>query len=349
VSTAIAESPANVIPIARGPLDEPGFTFTATGLVIDPNVTYEQWVRYGRKLQLADKGIQWALGDWVRHGETHFKDRAEQAVIFTGKKVKTLQNYATVAEAIPKSRRRDSDKVDFSTHADVAMLPEDEQEKILSKAEQNPADFSRQDARKEAKRAKRRLKLIPDELDLLHDPEVQRFLSEYVAALKKIDDVVPDCAMFLHGMIQSHIGQAQWQKDRTLEADYEAIIESFENADSQTDSDIYRWLVRSGYFLSDPDLDDRLATMSKHSKLEQEAVKKNIKLREKGAPLLPLHRLNCDCTAENKQLQCVPPGGKQDERRGDMGPDLYTLPGQATGEAATVSRARSNYDSGERE
>src|ERR1051325_2180270 len=113
-SANLAASP-KVVTIARGPLDDPGFTFTSTGLDIDPDVTYEQWERYGRKLQLADQGIQWALGDWVIFGEGKFKERAAQAVQFTGKKIKTLQNYATVAKAVKKSRRRDSDVVEFST------------------------------------------------------------------------------------------------------------------------------------------------------------------------------------------------------------------------------------------
>lgn len=342
MSATAIETRAKVVHLARGPLDAPGFTFTPTGLIIDPHVTYEAWTHYGRRLQLAEKGIQWALGDWVIHGETYFKDRADQAVEFTGRKVGTLQNYATVAKAVIKSRRRDSDIVDYSTHAEVAMLPPDEQEKILAKAEESPADFSREDARKEAKRVKRRLKLIPDEIDLLHDAEVQQFLHEYVEALKRIDDVVPKSAMFLHGMIQSHIGQSQWQKDRTLDADYDAIIESFEGVYAQTDEGIFRSLIRAGYFMSDPDLEDRLDTLSLHSKLEQDVVRKNIKLRERREPLLPLHRLSCQCRPENKRLEVVDQGGRKETQRGDLN-DLYMLYGTATGDAAKVAQVGSNY------
>src|SRR5688500_14301890 len=102
IESAVLVSPNNEL----GPLDEPGFRFTPTGLKIEPWVTFEQWQEYGRKLQLAEKGIQWALGDWIIHGETHFKDRCYQAVEFTGLKLRTLQNYATVAKAIEESRRR---------------------------------------------------------------------------------------------------------------------------------------------------------------------------------------------------------------------------------------------------
>lgn len=334
MSAKLAEA-SKVVPIARGPLDEPGFTFTSTGLIIDPGVSYERWERYGRKLQLAEKGVQWALGDWVTFGEEYFKERASQAVEFTGLKVKTLQNYATVAKAVGKSRRRDSDVVDFSTHAEVAMLPPDEQERILAQAEGDP-EFTRQKARKEAKRTKRRLNLIPDEVALVQSSEVQEYLDKYIEGLKMMADGIPVSATFLHGMVDAHIGQAQWQKDRTVETDYGAILDTFDEAYTQTDGDIFKHLISSGHFISDPDLDDRLETMARHSILQAEA--KDAKRAHE-----------CDCSPEHKQLQRVPPGGKQDSRRGDMGPDLYMLYDQPTGDAANVNRAQSRYDSGERE
>jgi hypothetical protein len=342
MTPAIAQS-SKVVHIARGPLDEPGFTFTSTGLIIDPGVPFDQWARYGRKLQLADKGIQWALGDWVTYGDAHFKERAAQAVEFSGLKIKTLQNYATVAKAVTKSRRRDSDLVDFATHSEVAMLPEDEQERILAQAEADP-EFTRQRARKEAKRAKRRLNLIPDEVVLIHTAAVQEYLGSYIEGLQMMDQGVPAEASFLHGMIQAHIGQAQWQKDRTTNSDFGAILDTFDEAYTQTDQDIYKRMIVSGHFVSDPDLDDRLETMSLHSVLTQQAEK----AREQDKTR-PHHRYECHCTPDNKQLQRVPPGGKQDARRGDMGPDLYMLYDQSTGEAANVPRAQSRYSSGERE
>jgi hypothetical protein len=114
-------------------------------------------------------------------------------------------------------------------------------------------------------------------------------------------------------MIQAHIGQAQWQKDRTPETDFGAILDTFDEAYTQTDQDIYKHLISSGHFVSDPDLDDRLETM-----------------------------------VANKMLKRVKTGGKQETRRGDM-VDLYMLYDSPTGDAANVNRAESRYDSGERE
>lgn len=330
MSANLQKSP-KVVAISPGPLEASGFTLTPTGLVIDPSVTYEEWEVYGRRLAIAERGIQWAIGDWIRHGEKAYGDKYTQAIELCGLKRQTLANYAFVAGAIETYRRRDI--VDFSTHAEVASLPVAEQEKILSRAAKE--DTPRHSVRKEVRRVKKRLKLIPDEVEILHTEEVQNFLDGYVEVLKGLDEHVPAAAMFLHGMIESHIGQAQWQKDRTIESDYGAILDTFDEAYTQTDQHIFKHLMSSGHFISDPDLDDRLETMARHSILvaaAQEAKTKHV----------------CECRPEHKQLTRVPPGGKQDTRRGDMGPDLYMLFDQPTGDSATVNRAQSRYDSGER-
>lgn len=242
-----------------GPLDEPGITFTSTGLIIDPSVSYEQWERYGRKLQLAEKGIQWALGDWMIHGETHFKERASQAVEFTGLKLKTLQNYATVAESVEKSRRRDSDVVDFSTHAEVASLSAKQQERLLAKAERD--NLTSREVRREATRLKRQEGKQKSELEIILSPEVQEFLDRYITQLKELESLVPLTAAFLRNMVQAHIGQAQWQKERCLDSDCEVILEAIDEYNGISDDDLFTWLQNRGYFMRDPELDERLEHM----------------------------------------------------------------------------------------
>ena len=247
-----------------GPLDEPGFKFSPTGLEIQPWVTYEAWVKYGRKLQLADKGIQWALGDWIIHGETHFKDRAEQAVEFTGLKIKTLQNYATVAQAIPKARRRDSDVVDFSTHAEVACLPDQDQERILTEAEREPERITRKQVRREVHKVQRQAGKKKSEIELLHTSEVQEFLQEYITTLQEFEEHVPLTARFLRSMVQSHTAQAHWQKNRSIDADCEIIQTAVKKCGgSVAEDDLYQWLFDHGYFMSDPEFEERLEYMSR--------------------------------------------------------------------------------------
>jgi hypothetical protein len=247
-----------------GPLDEPGFTFTPTGLDIEPWVKFGAWQRYGRKLQLAEKGIQWALGDWMIWGETTFKERAAQAVEFTGLKIKTLQNYATVAEAIPKSRRRDSDVVDFSTHCEVVGLPDEDQERILDEAAKEPEKMTRKEVRREVHRIKRRTGKAQSEIEIVHTPEVQGYLQRYIDTLKELEESVPLTARFLRNMAQSHASQAYWQKNRTVADDCEIIQMAVKkNGGEIGEDDLYKWLVETGYFMSDPEFEERLEYMNR--------------------------------------------------------------------------------------
>ncbi len=292
-------------------LDAPGFHFSPTQLTIDSWVEYDEWEFVGRKLASADRSVQWWIGDWIRHGEKAYSEKYSQALELTGLKKQTLMNYAFVCGAFKETSRRRED-VDFSTHAEVAGLPASEQDKILDKAAGNPRISSR-DVRKEAKRTKKRLKLIPDEIEIIHTEEVQNFLDGYVEVLKGLDEHVPESAVFLRSMLHAHIGQAQWQKDRTIEADYDAIIESFQSGVyTQTEDDIYGWLIRSGYFMSDPDFEERLSTMCRHSVLKDQARKE--------------HRQHmCDCKPVHKMLIKDKQGGRKEGQKGDM-VDVYELP-----------------------
>lgn len=277
-----------------GPLDEPGFTFTPTGLKIDPKVKFPEWERYGRKLQLADRGVQWAIGDWLLHGETNWPDKYDQAVEITGFREQTLMNYVTVARAIPDYRRREL--VDFSTHAEVCSLPENEADRILAQAAGDPR-ITRDVVRKEAQRIKRRLKQNPSELELIHDVEVRDYLTIYIDSLKDWEKTIPPKAPFLRNMLHAHIGQAQWQLDRTLENDCNAILEMFENGpDRATDDDIFQWLQKAGYFMRDPELDERLQYMVESKMLQPVSVEGSRQEGRRGV-MLDLYRLHPEFVA----------------------------------------------------
>lgn len=310
---AMRQSPnSQMAEMLRGPLDEPGFTFTATGLIIDPSVTFEEWERYGRKLQLAEKGIQWALGDWVIHGETHFKERAAQAVEFTGRKIKTLQNYATVAESVEKSRRRDSDVVDFSTHAEVASLPAEEQERILAMAEADPGEMTVQKVRREVHKAKRKMGKQKSEIEILQTAEVKEWLGSIHAAVVPYEESCPQSARFLKSMVRSFLGVIEEQSERTVESDCDKIMSLFEGDKetapySATDDEIYKWLIGHFYFISDPELDERLESMAYHSIHTERDKDKPIEKREA-----------CKCGPAQKRLKYVQTGGRKEGQRGDM-------------------------------
>jgi hypothetical protein len=75
----------------------------------------------------------WWLGDWIVYGERTYGDRYRAALERTSFDYKTLRNYAWVARHVDVSRRRD--KLSFQHHAEVAALPQAQQDLWLGRAE----------------------------------------------------------------------------------------------------------------------------------------------------------------------------------------------------------------------
>lgn len=77
----------------------------------------------------------WLLGDLMNHVERVYGETVGQVAEATGLSPGTIHNYTSVCAHIPRSRRRAS--LPFSTHAEVAYLEPDEQEKWLKEATTN--------------------------------------------------------------------------------------------------------------------------------------------------------------------------------------------------------------------
>jgi hypothetical protein len=85
------------------------------------------------QIHLIGDSSQWWLADWLVYGQARFPDRYKQAVAETLLEYRTLRNYAVVARRVDMSRRRD--KLSFQHHAEVAALPEPDQDLWLNRAE----------------------------------------------------------------------------------------------------------------------------------------------------------------------------------------------------------------------
>lgn len=314
--------------------------FTTVSLTIPKGMKFERWLELGEFLRAAGKGVQFWIGDWIRFGEHEYGEMYSQAIEATGKEETTLQNWVYVAENVHSSRRRELDIVDFSTHAEVASLPAEDQERILAEAEKN--DLTVKQVRREVHKVQRRLGKRKSEIEVLQTPEVQSWLSGLHKSLLEHEPTVPTSAPFLRNMIRSMVGVVLQQSERTVESDCEAILKMFkgdagsEGVYSATDDDIFKWLLARFYFMRDPELDDRLELMSWHSELEREAAEKR----------LSPHRLDCKCLDLNKRLKKESQGGKKDTQRGDM-PDVYMLYDSRSGDAYNSRKANSIYSQGE--
>jgi hypothetical protein len=111
------------------------FRITPTGLVADINgavPSYEQWRQLGSFLRFMEGSIAWLIGDWVAFGEAHYEERMSQALDATEWEPKTVQQYAWVADRVPRANR-DAD-LSFSHHREVADLRPREQKVWLQRA-----------------------------------------------------------------------------------------------------------------------------------------------------------------------------------------------------------------------
>jgi hypothetical protein len=104
-----------------------------SGLFIPGRISFEGWRQAGAQIFLTANSCAWWVGDWLAYGENFFRDRYEQAIRDTSLDYQTLRNYAWVAKKFTMSRRRDS--LSFGHHAEVAALPETEQDVWLTRAE----------------------------------------------------------------------------------------------------------------------------------------------------------------------------------------------------------------------
>jgi hypothetical protein len=119
------------------------------GLRLREGMTFNEWVTLGRRLAQLSHASAWYLGDWLRYGERSYGRRYKTALATTCFDYQTLRNYAWVAGRFAPARRLTG--VSFQHHAEVAALPEPEQDLWLRRAQRH--NWSRNELRRQLKRA----------------------------------------------------------------------------------------------------------------------------------------------------------------------------------------------------
>jgi hypothetical protein len=131
----IVAHPALMRPgINSGAIDATPILLPRRGLQLPKQLPFEKWIRIGRHLLDICTSSAWCLGDWLVYGEVAYTGRYRDAIEQTSLDYQTLRNYAWVAKRFSLSRRRDA--LSFGHHAEVAALPEPEQDFWLRKAEE---------------------------------------------------------------------------------------------------------------------------------------------------------------------------------------------------------------------
>jgi DNA modification methylase len=104
------------------------FVLTETGLQVNGEPDFEDWMDYGVSLKTLDStSRQFAIGDWIAHGFDKYEHGKWDAVqeIWDDNQRETLRKYEWVARAIKSVLRRTD--LSFSHHEIVAELPSDKQ------------------------------------------------------------------------------------------------------------------------------------------------------------------------------------------------------------------------------
>jgi len=132
ISTTANENLEDALPDPAGAGSE-GTPYTPIGLRLPASLTFERWQALGRRIGSITSASAWWIGDWAFYGEGNYGEKYKQAIAVTGLDHQTLRNYAWVARRFDLSRRRD--KLSFGHHAELAALPEREQDQWLDQAE----------------------------------------------------------------------------------------------------------------------------------------------------------------------------------------------------------------------
>lgn len=301
---ATQDTAPKVVQYAPGLLDIPGCEFTPTYLKLPDDLSYDHWERIGRQLQLANLAVQWWIGDWLVYGEHRWRQKYAQAVQQFGKAEQTLMNYHFVAKSISPSRRRE--EVDFSTHAEVAGLEEEDQERILAKAAKEGT--TRKQVRREAEKVRRAKRPTPENDAVVLSKQARAFLDDYMVEIALWPEKLPigiseSERETLEKMVYGQGADALWLRNRTYQADYDAITELF-SFDEGTPgmeragrADISAWLEKCGYYMSDSDLDARLDVMVKQGILDVHSVEESRQDGRRGV-MLDLYALSAEYEAK---------------------------------------------------
>lgn len=132
---------------------------TNTGMVIEGELSLEQWAEIGQRIGRASTAFQLAVGDWLVYGQEHF----EGAPAFPGMERKAgrvgselldyaceltkidravLSNYAYTARKVPCSLR--NEQLTYQHYVVLAKLPELEQSEWIDLATANGRTPTRQ-------------------------------------------------------------------------------------------------------------------------------------------------------------------------------------------------------------
>lgn len=114
------------------------FVLRNSGLEPLGTPSLEQWLECGKFLRKAKGSVHFWIGDWLNYGERKWGEKYLEAIEVTGYDYQTLRDDKWVSARIDLSRRRDN--LSFDHHRTVADVEPDEQDRLLTQAEEKKLD-----------------------------------------------------------------------------------------------------------------------------------------------------------------------------------------------------------------
>lgn len=102
------------------------------GYSADAQLGIHEWIEDGAALATMEKGIRFAIGDWIVFGESRYGEAHAQAIDATALSYSSINSARWVASRIPETRRRS--ELSWSHHEAVASLVPAEQDALLAQA-----------------------------------------------------------------------------------------------------------------------------------------------------------------------------------------------------------------------
>jgi hypothetical protein len=101
-----------------------GYRLTRVGLVIDRDLSLEEWIACGEKLAAFASSTAFAIGDWLVYGNGRgeYGETYTEAARITGRSYESLGQYDRVSRAFPIASR--DPRVSWTIYRRVAVLPD---------------------------------------------------------------------------------------------------------------------------------------------------------------------------------------------------------------------------------
>lgn len=100
------------------------FVATPTGLIVNGSPSFDEWLAYGKHLQVINQSLQMLIGDWLNEGEKRYGETYTQATnLFPENALSTIKNWKWVSGRVEKSARIDG--LHYSHYLAVASVEGD--------------------------------------------------------------------------------------------------------------------------------------------------------------------------------------------------------------------------------